>query len=97
MFESEWEQKSLFGWENAINRIYGETFTVGDQKEDENQNPNMFHCMACNKTFMNESVFHHHKKGKRHIKAINALSKHVSAPSLEQSDLLNGDSLTKRG
>jgi splicing factor 3A subunit 3 len=34
---------------------------------------------------MNESVFHHHKKGKRHIKAINALSKQTNAPSLEQS------------
>ena len=36
---------------------------------------------------MNESVFHHHKKGKRHIKAINQLSKQISAPSLEQSSL----------
>jgi splicing factor 3A subunit 3 len=25
MFESEWEQRSLFGWETAIHRIYGES------------------------------------------------------------------------
>ena len=24
MFESEWEQRSLFGWETAIAKIYGE-------------------------------------------------------------------------
>jgi len=27
------------------------------------------------KTFDNDNVFHHHKKGKRHIKSINKMSK----------------------
>lgn len=44
---------------------------------------------------MNEAVFHHHKKGKRHIKAINQLSKHTTAPSLDQSNLATD--LPKKG
>jgi hypothetical protein len=32
-------------------------------------------CPACKKTFDNENVFHHHKKGKKHIKSINKLNK----------------------
>jgi hypothetical protein len=76
----------LFGWETAICRIYG------DNPIKEGVEHQSLHCLACNKTFMNESVFHYHKKGKRHIKAINALSKIVQAPSLEQSNLAKDDS-----
>jgi hypothetical protein len=76
----------LFGWESAICRIYGESQRT-EEDVDNDETASQFHCIACNKTFMNESVFHHHKKGKRHIKAINQLSKQIKAPSLEQSSL----------
>ena len=41
MFEGEWEQRSLFGWETAICKIYGEPVQnpgadAGDNNEDEN-------------------------------------------------------------
>lgn len=89
----------MFGWETAISRIYGESKVAkadesgGDGNEE---TASQFHCVACNKTFMNEAVFHHHKKGKRHIKAINALSKQITAPSIEQSNLA-ADFSAKKG
>ena len=64
MFEAEWDQRSLFGWETFISRIVGEAMPDSVTK-------NQLHCGFCNKTFLNESVFHFHKKGKRHIKAVN--------------------------
>jgi hypothetical protein len=71
MFDSEWQNKSLFGWEAIIQRTQGEK----EDKSDEEQKDNPLHCAACMKTFDNDNVFHHHKKGKRHIKSINKLSK----------------------
>ena len=67
MFDSEWEQGSLFGWEETIQRMRGQSY---DEKQ---QNP--LHCIACNKTYSNENVFQHHKKGRQHIKAVNEMSK----------------------
>jgi len=64
MFEQEWDQRSLFGWEQFIPRIVGEA-----QAKDEGQTG--LYCHFCNKSFLNENVFHFHKKGKRHIKAAN--------------------------
>jgi splicing factor 3A subunit 3 len=49
MFESEWDQGSLFGWEDTIQRIRGISLV------DKDSNP--LHCIACNKTFANENVF----------------------------------------
>jgi hypothetical protein len=95
MFDSEWEQRSLFGWEGAIARINGDSAHVEDEGNDD-ETASQFHCVACNKTFMNESVFHHHKKGKRHIKAVNQLSKQTNAPSIEQSNF-NAEVTVKKG
>lgn len=67
MFESEWDQCSLFGWEETIIRMRGLTL---DEKQ-----ANPLHCVACNKTYANENVFQHHKKGRQHIKAVNEMSK----------------------
>lgn len=68
MFEEEWEARSLFGWETVIGRM------LGDKKEDSNKPvKDPLFCPACNKSFTSENVFHHHKKGKRHIKAVNQL------------------------
>jgi phage FluMu protein Com len=67
MFESEWDQGSLFGWEETISKISG---TI-----QESNQANPLHCIACNKTYSNDNVFMHHKKGKPHIKAVNELSK----------------------
>ena len=79
MFEAEWSQASLFGWEAVIQRYSqnnglkrqaeGETAEVVEKKEDP------LYCPACKKTFDNDNVFHHHKKGKKHIKSINKLNK----------------------
>ena len=41
------------------------------------------YCAACKKTFDNENVFHHHKKGKKHIKAISKMTKE---PQKEEED-----------
>jgi len=46
---------------------------------EKQQNP--LHCIACNKTYANDNVFQHHKKGRQHIKAINELSKKNAAAS----------------
>lgn len=76
MFEQEWDSRSLFGWEQFIPRIYGEQELQEDseeQKQAKNKKKELY-CKFCNKTFLNENVFHFHKKGKRHIKAVNSLT-----------------------
>jgi splicing factor 3A subunit 3 len=73
MFESEWEMCSLFGWEEVILRLKGQSDNSGPVTADGNTNP--LYCKACNKTFANDNVFMHHKKGRPHIKAVNELSK----------------------
>jgi hypothetical protein len=45
----------------------------GTTLQEKQSNP--LHCIACNKTYANENVFLHHKKGRPHIKAVNELSK----------------------
>lgn len=50
--------------------------------EEKSQNP--LHCVACNKTYANDNIFLHHKKGRQHIKAVNEMSK--------QEDSLNSNS-----
>lgn len=87
MFEAEWSQASLFGWEAVIQR-YTQNNGLKRQADGEpadiiekNQDP--LYCPACNKTFENENVFHHHKKGKKHIKAIAKLNKRKMAGNLE--------------
>jgi phage FluMu protein Com len=47
----------------------------GMQGVESTQPVNPLHCKACNKTYANENVFMHHKKGRPHIKAVNELSK----------------------
>ena len=32
MFASEWEQRSLFGWESAIEKLYGENIPKKSQE-----------------------------------------------------------------
>ena len=76
MFESEWDQGSLFGWEETINRIRGVV--------DGDKSANPLHCIACNKTYSNENVFLHHKKGKPHIKAVNEMSKKSTGGQITQ-------------
>ena len=73
MFESEWEMGSLFGWEDIIVRISGGNGLNDGTNLDGTINP--LHCKACNRTYANENVFMHHKKGRPHIKAVNELSK----------------------
>lgn len=75
MFESEWEQGSLFGWEETILKIRGAPHLDSDT--------NPLHCIACNKTYSNENVFQHHKKGRPHIKAVNELSKKGGVEEIE--------------
>ena len=75
MFNSEWEQGSLFCWEEIIQRMRG------TNSGEKGQNP--LHCIACNKTYANENVFMHHKKGRPHIKAVNEMSK-KGATSIQQ-------------
>ena len=41
--------------------------------------------MACNKTFANENVFQHHKKGKQHIKAVNEMSRNGETLKKEEN------------
>lgn len=69
-FESEWEQSSLYGWEETIQRMQG----AGNQSTQ-----STLHCVACNKTYANENVFMHHKKGRPHIKAISEMKKKMEA------------------
>jgi splicing factor 3A subunit 3 len=84
MFESEWEMGSLFGWEEVILRLRGQSDNAGPLTADGTTNP--LHCKACNKTFANENVFMHHKKGRPHIKAVSDMSKNVVRPRSEFSD-----------
>ena len=63
-FEQAWNDGSLFGWEKEIQRFRGQI--SGDQGE--------LYCMPCGKAFSNDSVFSHHKKGKRHIRAVNEMA-----------------------
>ena len=65
-FSQEWKQGSLYGWESIIYRINQHQLQV-IQVEN--------FCIACNKTFASESVFQHHRKGKKHIRAVNDLAK----------------------
>ena len=44
-----------------------------EQTNNEEAKEQLF-CKFCNKTFLNENVFHFHKKGKRHIKAVNSIT-----------------------
>jgi Zinc-finger double-stranded RNA-binding len=68
MFAAEWEQGSLFGWEETIQRMRS-----GGGSNDP------LHCVACAKTYTNENVFMHHRKGRPHIKAVNEMSKRGTA------------------
>ena len=77
MFNSEWEQRSLFGWESAIEKLYGDKIPQRQEpnqpdskvqiSEEQGQEKSLY-CELCRKSFMNENVFEHHKKGKRHLK-----------------------------
>lgn len=83
MFDSEWEQGSLYGWEEIIQRMNG----VGAKNEVNGQiQSNPLHCIACNKTYANENVFMHHKKGRPHIKAVNELSKKAQTNMINTSE-----------
>lgn len=61
-FKQQWQDRTLHGWETIINRVEN---TQKSLSEDP------LFCAACNRTFSNEAVFKHHKKGKKHIRAIN--------------------------
>lgn len=89
MFEQEWDSRSLFGWEKFIPRILGEAEEQGN--EDKSLNVKELFCKFCNKTFLNENVFHFHKKGKRHIKAVNS-----STAQDESLDQQTAQNVTKR-
>ena len=81
MFEGEWDQRSLFGWESSIAKIYGEhpqadqsQQAIVDDAEETQPKPiinsgQQHYCDACRKGFSNPTVFEFHLKGKRHIKA----------------------------
>ena len=76
MFNSEWEQRSLFGWESAIEKLQGDDASQKRQKpspeiadSEQPKQEKSLYCELCRKSFMNENVFEHHKKGKRHLKA----------------------------
>ena len=70
MFEMEWEQRSLFGWESAIAKLHGEKLPVtAPGEEGQNSGKENHYCQACRKTFSNPTVYDCHLKGKRHIKA----------------------------
>ena len=78
MFDGEWEQRSLFGWENAIAKIYGEDnapseSNVKPHNEQVTEQAESNYCQACRKSFTNKNVYDFHLKGKRHIKAAAAL------------------------
>jgi len=60
-FEEAWNEGTLEGWEKLVQRA---TVTESDP----------LFCAACQKKFANENIFNHHKKGKKHIKAINNLA-----------------------
>ena len=76
-FQEEWTQGSLYGWESIIARMR-------KTQQPENSEDSNF-CQACNKTFTSASVFMHHRKGKKHIKAVNEMAKnnqkYTNAPS----------------
>ena len=78
MFDGEWEQRSLFGWENAIAKIYGEDNAPSEsnekpRNEEKTEQAESNYCQACRKAFTNKNVYDFHLKGKRHIKAAAAL------------------------
>lgn len=66
MFETEWEQRSLFGWETSIAKIHGEQPPACESKAEEKEGQ---YCQACRKLFSNPKVYECHLLGKRHIKA----------------------------
>jgi len=74
MFDGEWDQRSLYGWEVAIAKIYGEEPAHNGEINDEARARNDFYCKACKKKFSNQNVFDFHLKGKRHTKASAALA-----------------------
>jgi len=74
MFDGEWEQRSLFGWETSISKIYGETAQVAEEQTGKENDEAVKqtaeqYCAACRKSFSNQNVYDGHLKGKRHIKA----------------------------
>ena len=90
MFEAEWEQRSLFGWESAIAKLYGEAAAVqpvevqrptgeGEAPESGQEKKQALYCELCRKSFIENNVFEHHKKGKRHIKAVEEYERRKAA------------------
>ena len=75
MFEGEWEQRSLFGWEAAIAKLNGESPEQATEAAENKKKADgvELNCQACRKTFSNQNVYDFHLKGKRHIKAAAAL------------------------
>jgi len=61
-FNTSWEEGTLEGWEKLVQKA---TVTEADP----------LFCVACQKKFVNENVFNHHKTGKKHIKSVDALYK----------------------
>ena len=44
------------------------------------------YCQACNKTFASANVFMHHRKGKKHIRAVNEMAKNKQKQGGAQSE-----------
>lgn len=84
MFDQEWESKSLYGWESFIPRILGEV----------QESESALYCQYCKKMFLNDNVFHFHKKGKRHIKAVNSSQPAEPEPKEEEG---GAEPQTQRG
>jgi len=62
-FEEEWNQGSLYGWEDALKKIRGQTDDANELAKE-----SLF-CQTCNKSFSSAGVYESHIKGKKHLKA----------------------------
>eukprot|EP00357_Protocruzia_adherens_P006402 CAMPEP_0115018224 /NCGR_PEP_ID=MMETSP0216-20121206/28655_1 /TAXON_ID=223996 /ORGANISM="Protocruzia adherens, Strain Boccale" /LENGTH=490 /DNA_ID=CAMNT_0002389331 /DNA_START=18 /DNA_END=1490 /DNA_ORIENTATION=- len=75
-FEERWENRQVVGWEMVIE-------SCKDIK-------NNLYCVPCEKQFTNESVFESHKKGRKHIKNVDRMSKSAAEFSNPEATRLNG-------
>ena len=62
LFEEEWLQGSLYGWEQVLLEVVNRP----------DQESTLLFCKACNKAFQSQSVFDHHLQGKKHQAALKA-------------------------
>ena len=88
-FNQKWEAKAVPGWFDSDTKMTDENENGAQVKSMDTGHSDPLYCVACQKQFTKDTVFNAHLKGKKHIKAEQALKATQLALTKSQSDASN--------